>query len=393
MSGCSGGEGHQALPIGSSSSSSSSSEPVPPPRFSPLHSPALPHSLSREPSAPAPRAKEPKQPNEADHAQPALSPPSANHPLPSSEPSPCASAASAAFATPSDGSTPQSARLPAEEMEFGDTDSRDLILMAGGDNGVRECHFHVHLAVLTSNVPWFRDAFNAGMREMATSKFHFPEDHPESWKILLRRFYPPHLKLAESITEETDPEHIRGLLVLVDKYDIQWIRSELLDILRTEWSVRTFGVADDLARRQHLDIVREWFQGDLRWITAATLQDFLNKSTELEVVRLAGLASFRLLSSAMPAARIADVGAIYQSINTTDRLVFPSVFADSTEAVKQKAGCSGWVRWYPRKGDVGIIVHQFDEPPAYLMKVGDNYVVIGKNGVTMEGRNLNTILQ
>lgn len=70
--------------------------------------------------------------------------------------------------------------------------------------------------------------------------------------------------------------------------------------------------------------------------------------------------------------QIVDVGQIYESINTTDCLKWPS------SEIKEKAGKNAWGSFYPKKGDTGILIDEikhcnFDDN-IYLLQIGQYYV-------------------
>ncbi|OAD18858.1 heat shock protein DnaJ [Candidatus Thiomargarita nelsonii] len=78
-------------------------------------------------------------------------------------------------------------------------------------------------------------------------------------------------------------------------------------------------------------------------------------------------------------AQIVDVGQIYEAINTTDCLTWPS------SNIKEKGGKNAWGSFYPKKGDTGIVVSEvkhchFDDN-IYLLKIGQYYVPISSVGV------------
>jgi hypothetical protein len=78
-------------------------------------------------------------------------------------------------------------------------------------------------------------------------------------------------------------------------------------------------------------------------------------------------------------AKITDLGQIYEAINTTECLTWPS-----SEA-KAKGGKNGWGSFYPKKGDRGQIVSEMKhchlEDKVYLLKINKYYVAISSTGV------------
>ncbi len=78
-------------------------------------------------------------------------------------------------------------------------------------------------------------------------------------------------------------------------------------------------------------------------------------------------------------AQIVDVGQIYEAINTTDCLTW------SSPKVKEKGGKNGWGNYYPKGGEIGIVVDEvkhcrFDNS-IYLLQIGLYYVPISSVGV------------
>jgi potassium efflux system protein len=70
--------------------------------------------------------------------------------------------------------------------------------------------------------------------------------------------------------------------------------------------------------------------------------------------------------------QIVDIGQIYEAINTTDCLKWPSA------EIKEKAGKNAWGSFYPKKGDTGIVIDEikhchFDDN-IYLLQIGSYYV-------------------
>lgn len=79
-------------------------------------------------------------------------------------------------------------------------------------------------------------------------------------------------------------------------------------------------------------------------------------------------------------AQIVDVGQIYELINTTDCLIWPSLDK------QKKGGKNGWGSFYPKKGDTGIIVEEikhchFEDKVVYILEIGEYYVPISSVGV------------
>lgn len=78
-------------------------------------------------------------------------------------------------------------------------------------------------------------------------------------------------------------------------------------------------------------------------------------------------------------AQIVDVGQIYELINTTDCLIWPSLDK------QKKGGKNGWDSFYPKKGDTGIIVEEMKhchfEDIVYILEIGEYYVPISSIGI------------
>ncbi|MCK5524866.1 MAG: hypothetical protein KAI83_17200 [Thiomargarita sp.] len=78
-------------------------------------------------------------------------------------------------------------------------------------------------------------------------------------------------------------------------------------------------------------------------------------------------------------AQITDVGQIYELINTTECLKWPS------PEMKEKGGKNGWGEFYPKKGDTGIIVKEMQhchlEDKLYIVEIEEYYVPISNVGV------------
>ncbi len=78
-------------------------------------------------------------------------------------------------------------------------------------------------------------------------------------------------------------------------------------------------------------------------------------------------------------ANITDLGQIYEALNTTDCITWPS------EEAKKKGGKNGWGSFYPKKGDTGTIVaeikHCHLEDNVYILELNQYYVAISSTGV------------
>ncbi len=78
-------------------------------------------------------------------------------------------------------------------------------------------------------------------------------------------------------------------------------------------------------------------------------------------------------------ANITDLGQIYEEINTTECLTWP------TSEAKDKGGKNGWGSFYPKKGDTGSIVgemkHCHLEDKVYLLEINQYVVAISSTGV------------
>ncbi|MDM8557998.1 tetratricopeptide repeat protein [Candidatus Parabeggiatoa sp. HSG14] len=77
-------------------------------------------------------------------------------------------------------------------------------------------------------------------------------------------------------------------------------------------------------------------------------------------------------------AQIVDVGHVYEAINTTECLTWP------TPGLRDKSGKNSWDSFYPKKDDIGIIVEelkhcQFDDI-IYILKIDQYYVPISNAG-------------
>ncbi len=85
-------------------------------------------------------------------------------------------------------------------------------------------------------------------------------------------------------------------------------------------------------------------------------------------------------------AQITDVGQIYESINTTECLTWPAT------KIKKKGGKNGWGKFYPKKGDTGVIVKEMQhchlEDNVYIIELEQYYVPISSVGVKiMNGKS------
>jgi hypothetical protein len=78
-------------------------------------------------------------------------------------------------------------------------------------------------------------------------------------------------------------------------------------------------------------------------------------------------------------AKIRDVGQIYEKINNTDCLNWPS------SKMKKKGGINGWESFYPKKGDVGIVIkempHCHFQTNVLILQMTQYYVPISSVGV------------
>lgn len=79
--------------------------------------------------------------------------------------------------------------------------------------------------------------------------------------------------------------------------------------------------------------------------------------------------------------KIWDHGGVYNTINTTKLLKWPS------KEIKAKSGVNAWGAYSPTSGDTGTVVHIFyhkgNKPKGiYLIKVRENYVPIACNRIT-----------
>jgi len=77
-------------------------------------------------------------------------------------------------------------------------------------------------------------------------------------------------------------------------------------------------------------------------------------------------------------AQITDVGQIYELINTTECLTWPS------DDMKEKGGKNGWDKFYPKKGDLGMIVKEMKhchlDDNVYIVEMEQYYVPISSTG-------------
>jgi len=78
-------------------------------------------------------------------------------------------------------------------------------------------------------------------------------------------------------------------------------------------------------------------------------------------------------------AKITDLGQIYEAINTTECLTWPS------SEIKEKGGKNGWGSFYPKKGETGKIVSEMKhchlEDNVYLLEINQSYVAISSTGI------------
>ncbi len=76
---------------------------------------------------------------------------------------------------------------------------------------------------------------------------------------------------------------------------------------------------------------------------------------------------------------ITHVGHIYETLNTTDCLIWSPV------DIKNKAGKNAWGHFYPKKGDKGIVIDEFKhchfDHTIYLLDIEGYYVLISQQGV------------
>jgi hypothetical protein len=76
--------------------------------------------------------------------------------------------------------------------------------------------------------------------------------------------------------------------------------------------------------------------------------------------------------------QITNVGQIYELINTTECLTWPS------DEMKEKGGKNGWDKFYPKKGDLGMIVKEMKhchlEDNVYIVEMEQYYVPISSTG-------------
>ena len=77
--------------------------------------------------------------------------------------------------------------------------------------------------------------------------------------------------------------------------------------------------------------------------------------------------------------QVIDVGQIYELINTTDCLTWP------TPEMKEKGGKNGWEEFYPKKGDTGMLVKEMQhchlDDNVYIVGIEQYYVPISSVGV------------
>jgi len=87
-------------------------------------------------------------------------------------------------------------------------------------------------------------------------------------------------------------------------------------------------------------------------------------------------------------AKITDVGQIYELINTTDCLTWPSL------NMKEKGGKDGWESFYPKNGDIGIVLkemkHCHFENNVFILEMEQYYVPISSVGVEIMSEDSTT---
>ncbi len=78
-------------------------------------------------------------------------------------------------------------------------------------------------------------------------------------------------------------------------------------------------------------------------------------------------------------AQVTDIGQIYELINTTECLTWP------TPDTKEKGGKNGWGEFYPKKGDTGMIIKEMQhchlEDSVYIVEIEQYYVPISSVGI------------
>ena len=81
-------------------------------------------------------------------------------------------------------------------------------------------------------------------------------------------------------------------------------------------------------------------------------------------------------------AEIIDIRKIYPAINRGDCLNWLS------QEIKAKGGVNKWDSFYPKKGDIGIIVdemtHCHSNEKIYILNIGRYYVPVGSNGIRVK---------
>ncbi len=87
-------------------------------------------------------------------------------------------------------------------------------------------------------------------------------------------------------------------------------------------------------------------------------------------------------------AKITDVGQIYELINTTDCLTWPSL------DMKEKGGKDGWESFYPKNGDIGIVLkemkHCHFDNNVFILEMEQYYVPISSVGVEIMSEDSTT---
>jgi hypothetical protein len=77
-------------------------------------------------------------------------------------------------------------------------------------------------------------------------------------------------------------------------------------------------------------------------------------------------------------AQIVDVGQVYEAINTTECLTWP------TPGLRDKSGKNSWDSFYPKKDDIGIIIEELkhcqSDDTVYILKIDQYYVPISRPG-------------
>lgn len=143
---------------------------------------------------------------------------------------------------------------PAKLREFGDPATRDVVLFIGPG----EERFEAHLGVLASYVPWFARATSSGMVEAREKKYKFIEDSVEGWESLLSRVYPPNTAITT--------ERVASIVPLMDKYDIGWLKGEVVTACKRLSSAgRTACLIDALRCAGLTDVLDTWL-GETDWL-------------------------------------------------------------------------------------------------------------------------------